>query len=92
MATMKGNRVLTSLYLDPEIAEELKSLSKSTGVPQAVYLREAVEMMLANYRHADAVLAGKASATSLPLVPFPPVLERMVRAARKPARAPRKPK
>jgi hypothetical protein len=53
MATMKGNRVLVSLYLDPPIAQELKELSTTTRVPQAVYLREAVEILLAFHRNRD---------------------------------------
>lgn len=50
MPTMKGNRVLTSLYLDPEAHEALKRLSKTTRVPAAVYLREAVDDLLKKYK------------------------------------------
>jgi predicted DNA-binding protein len=49
MATMKGKRVLTSLYLDPPVHEALKGLSAKTRVPVAVYLREAIEDVLAKY-------------------------------------------
>jgi predicted DNA-binding protein len=49
MATMKGKRVLTSLYLDPPAAEALRGLSEETRIPQAVYLREAIEDLLAKY-------------------------------------------
>jgi predicted DNA-binding protein len=50
MPTMKGKRVLTSLYIDPEAHEALKQLSKETRVPAAVYLREAVDDLLRKYR------------------------------------------
>ncbi len=46
MVTMKGNRVLTSLYLDPPVHEALRKLSQTTRVPTAVYLREAVADLL----------------------------------------------
>lgn len=49
MATMKGKRVLTSLYLDPPAAEALRRLSDETRIPQAVYLREAIEDLFAKY-------------------------------------------
>jgi hypothetical protein len=39
-------------YLEPEQADELKSLSDRTRVPQQVYLREGVDMVLAKYRKA----------------------------------------
>ena len=47
---MKGNRVLASIYLDPPVADALKGLSTSTRVPQAAYLREAVDDLLAKYK------------------------------------------
>lgn len=50
MATMKGKRVLTSLYLDPPVHEALKRLSADTRVPIAVYLREAIDDLLKKYR------------------------------------------
>jgi predicted DNA-binding protein len=46
MVTMKGKRVLTSLYLDPEVQADLKRLSAYTRVPVAAYLREAVADLL----------------------------------------------
>jgi predicted DNA-binding protein len=49
MPTMKGNRVLTSLYLDPPAHQALKQLSEATRVPVAVYLREAIEDLLKKY-------------------------------------------
>ena len=50
MVTMKGKRVLTSLYLDPPVHKALKELSQATRVPTAVYLREAIADLLAKYR------------------------------------------
>jgi Ribbon-helix-helix domain len=50
MPTMKGSRVLTSLYLDPPAHVALKQLSEETRVPIAVYLREAVGDLLAKYK------------------------------------------
>jgi predicted DNA-binding protein len=49
MATMKGKRVLTSLYLDPAAAEALRRLSDETRIPQAVYLREAIDDLFTKY-------------------------------------------
>jgi predicted DNA-binding protein len=48
--TMKGNRVLTSLYLDPPAHQALKELSEKTRVPVAVYLREAIDDLLTKYK------------------------------------------
>lgn len=49
MPTMKGKRILTSLYIEPEVHTALKGLSEQTRVPIAVYLREAVTDLLAKY-------------------------------------------
>lgn len=49
MVTMKGKRVLTSLYLDPPVHKALRQLSETTRVPAAAYLREAVEDLLKKY-------------------------------------------
>lgn len=49
MATMKGKRVLTSMYLDPPVAQALRALSERTRIPQAVYLREALDDLLKKY-------------------------------------------
>jgi predicted DNA-binding protein len=70
MATMKGKRVLTSLYLDPPVYEALRRLSDETRVPQAVYLREAVDLLLKRYKEIDEemvkarAIADRASATA----------------------------
>jgi hypothetical protein len=50
MATMKGKRLITSLYIEPEVHAALKGLSEQTRVPIAVYLREAVADLLVKYR------------------------------------------
>ena len=47
---MKGKRVLTSLYIEPDVHRALKRLSEETRVPIAVYLREAVSDLLAKYK------------------------------------------
>jgi hypothetical protein len=49
MATMKGKRVLTSLYLDPPVYKVLKKLSLDSRIPTAVYLREAIADLLKKY-------------------------------------------
>jgi predicted DNA-binding protein len=49
MATMKGKRILTSLYLDPPVHKALKELSQTTRIPSAVYLREAIADLLHKY-------------------------------------------
>ena len=49
---MKGKRVLTSLYIEPEVHRALKCLSEETRVPVAVYLREAVSDLLRKYKTA----------------------------------------
>ena len=39
-------------YLEPEQATELKDLSERSRVPQQVYMREGVDMVLKKYRKA----------------------------------------
>ena len=41
---------MLSLGLEPQQATELRKLSARTRVPQQVYLREAVDMLLKKYR------------------------------------------
>ena len=41
-----GRRVATTIYLDPPVAEALKRLSEQTLIPQAAYLRKAVDDLL----------------------------------------------
>ena len=82
MATIKGKRILPSLYLDPSVAGELRQLSAGTRLPPAVYLREAVDLLLAQYRHVFELIVKDRSASRRAR---PPVLERLVNAAaRKP--------
>ena len=50
MPIMKGKRILTSLYIEPEVHAALKGLSEQTRVPIAVYLREAVTDLLSKYK------------------------------------------
>ena len=78
MATMKGKRILTSLYLDPSVADELRQLSAGTRLPQAVYLREAVDPLLAQSRQVFELIVKDRSASRRAR---PPVLERLVNAA-----------
>jgi hypothetical protein len=49
MVRTKGNRVHADLYLDPEKHEQLRRLSELTRIPQAAYLREAVDDLLKKY-------------------------------------------
>jgi len=78
MATMKGKRILTSLHLDPSVADELRELSAGTRLPQAVYLRQAVDLLLAQHRHVSELIVRDRSASRRAR---PPVLERLVNAA-----------
>lgn len=59
MATMKGRRMLTSLYVDPAVYDALKRLSSETRIPIAAYLREAVEDLLTKYNVKRARRAGR---------------------------------
>jgi hypothetical protein len=59
MATMRGNRVLTSLYVDPAVHDALKRLSAESRIPIAAYLREAVDDLLKKYKMAPARRAGR---------------------------------
>jgi Ribbon-helix-helix domain len=45
----ESKRIMTSLYIEPEVHAALKALSQETPVPIAVDLREAVTDLLANY-------------------------------------------
>jgi hypothetical protein len=45
-----GKRILHPLHLDPPQKAALRKLSDRTRVPMAVYLREAVDMLLAKYK------------------------------------------
>jgi predicted DNA-binding protein len=45
----KGNQVQMAGYYDPEAVKRLRTLSEVTRVPQAAYLREALEDLLRKY-------------------------------------------
>jgi predicted DNA-binding protein len=49
MATVKGNQILTNVYLEPRVYAALKKLSKDTGASMAFYLRKAVMKVLAEH-------------------------------------------
>jgi len=40
---------LTTLYLDLELIERLNKLSAETRVPRAVYIRDAIDLVLKKY-------------------------------------------
>jgi predicted DNA-binding protein len=44
-----GNKVLRSIYIEVEQLDKLKKLSQRTKVPQAVYIREALDLVLKKY-------------------------------------------
>ena len=44
-----GNKVLRSIYLDIAQVERIKKLSEITKVPQAVYVREGLDLLLSKY-------------------------------------------
>jgi len=44
-----GNKVLRSIYLDIVQVEKIKRLSERTKVPQAVYVREGLDLLLRKY-------------------------------------------
>ena len=44
-----GNQLKLASYYPPEMVAELKKLSDITRVPQAVYMREAMEDLLKKY-------------------------------------------
>jgi hypothetical protein len=43
---------LTTLYLDLELIERLNKLSAETRVPRAVYIRDAIDLVLKKYEKA----------------------------------------
>jgi len=46
---LSKKRVLRTFYLDKKLSERLSSLSTTTRVPQAVYLREGLDLILNKY-------------------------------------------
>jgi hypothetical protein len=49
ISNAKGDRTPLTGYYDPAAAQQLKRLSEITRVPQAAYLREALDMLLKQY-------------------------------------------
>lgn len=49
--TMARKKVSTTVYIEPEQADQLKVLHERTKVPVAVYIREGIELVLAKYQH-----------------------------------------
>jgi predicted DNA-binding protein len=45
----KGKQAQITSYYEPAAAQKLKALSTTTGVPQAAYLREALDDLLKKY-------------------------------------------
>lgn len=43
---LKRIKIPTTVYLEPYQAEALRTLSKLTGVPQQVYLRRGIDVIL----------------------------------------------
>lgn len=43
------SKALRSVYLDSEQVERLKNLSATTRVPQAVYIREGLDLVMDKY-------------------------------------------
>ena len=54
-----SKKTLRSLYLDIEQTEKLKELSAKTKVPQAVYIREGIDLVLK--RHSKKISKVKSS-------------------------------
>lgn len=45
----KGNQMQITSYYEPATVKQLKALSEATRVPQAAYLREALDDLLKKY-------------------------------------------
>jgi predicted DNA-binding protein len=45
----KGNQAAITSYYEPDAVQRLKALSEATRVPQAAYLREALDDLLKKY-------------------------------------------
>ena len=44
-----GFKILRSIYMDRELLTKIKKLSEKTKMPQAVYIREALDLLLQKY-------------------------------------------
>jgi hypothetical protein len=49
VSNSKGNQAPITSYYEPSAVQQLKKLSEATRVPQAVYLREALDDLLKKY-------------------------------------------
>lgn len=45
----KGKQAQVTSYYDPDAVQRLKALSETTRIPQAAYLREALDDLLQKY-------------------------------------------
>jgi hypothetical protein len=45
----KGHQTPVTSYYEPETVQQLKKLSEATRIPQAAYLREALDDLLKKY-------------------------------------------
>ena len=57
ISNSKGTQVRVTSYYDPEVVKRLRLLSEITRVPQAAYLREALDDLLK--KHAAALWKAK---------------------------------
>ncbi len=46
---MGSKKILRSIYMTEEQIEAIKRLSKKTHVPQSVYIRQAIDLLLEKY-------------------------------------------
>ena len=49
-ADKRGRKLMTTSYLYEEQIKLLKKLSAKTGVPKAIYIREAIDLLLDKYK------------------------------------------
>jgi predicted DNA-binding protein len=49
ISNAKGKQTQITSYYEPSAAEKLKTLSDATRIPQAAYLREALDDLLKKY-------------------------------------------
>ena len=45
-----GSKILRSIYLDLDQIKKIKELSEKTRVPQAVYIREGLDLIIQKYK------------------------------------------
>jgi hypothetical protein len=49
MPEMRGKRVMTNVYVDPPVLNDLKQLSAHTRISLANYIREGIALVLEKY-------------------------------------------